>query len=47
MALTQLLTEIDQKKSLLDSRRPLPGPTIKSIRQAIRLEWTYHSNALE
>lgn len=47
MDLTQLLVEIDRKKAILDSRRPLPAVTVKSIREAVRLEWTYHSNALE
>lgn len=43
----QLLAVIDQKKAILDSRRPLPPETVRTIREAIRLEWTYHSNALE
>lgn len=47
MDLTRLLSEIDRKKALLDSRRPLPSATVASIREALRLEWTYHSNALE
>lgn len=47
MELDRLLVEIDRKKALLDSKRPLPAATVNSIRQAVRLEWTYHSNALE
>lgn len=47
MELAQLLAEIDRKKAVLDSRRPLPAGTVQSIRRAVRLEWTYHSNALE
>lgn len=47
MELDRLLAEIDGKKSILDGRRPLAAATVSSIRQAIRLEWTYHSNALE
>ena len=31
----------------MDGRRPLAAATVVSIRQATRLEWTYHSNALE
>lgn len=47
MELEQLLDRIDRKKAVLDSRRPLPAETIRTIREAIHLEWTYHSNALE
>lgn len=47
MELGVLLVEIDRKKAALDSQRPLPAATVESIRQATRLEWTYHSNALE
>lgn len=47
MDLAHRLAEIDRKKAVLDSRRPLPAATVRSIRDAIRLEWTYHSNALE
>jgi len=47
MELHDLLAEIDHKKSILDGRRPLAAATVASIRQATRLEWTYHSNALE
>lgn len=47
VTLEHWLVQIDQKKTVLDSRRPLPPATLQSIREAIRLEWTYHSNALE
>ena len=47
MQLDQLLAEIDRKKAVLDGRGPLPAATIRTIREANRLEWTYHSNALE
>lgn len=42
-----LLEKIDQKKELLDSKRPLPSYTVKSIRENLLLEWTYNSNAIE
>jgi Fic family protein len=42
-----LLTEIDRKQSLLASRRPLPPATVRTIQEAVHLDWTYHSNALE
>lgn len=38
---------IDQKKALLDSKRPLPEYTLKSLREQLMLEWTYNSNAIE
>lgn len=43
----QLLAQIDRKKAVLDGRRPLPADTLRTIREAVHLEWTYHSNALE
>ena len=42
-----MLGQIDQKKSLLDSKRPLPNYTVKSLREKLFLEWTYNSNAIE
>lgn len=42
-----MFEEIDRKKQLLDSKRPLPEYTIKSIREQLNLEWTYNSNAIE
>jgi len=38
---------IDDKKKLLDNNRPLPKITLKSLREKLALEWTYHSNAIE
>ena len=38
---------VDAKKSLLDSKRPLPTYTLKSLREKLLLEWTYNSNAIE
>jgi Fic family protein len=42
-----MFNEIDKKKQLLDSKRPLPEHTVKSIREHLLLEWTYNSNAIE
>jgi len=39
--------QIDSKKSLLDQKRPLPVHTLKSIREHLIVNWTYHSNAIE
>lgn len=42
-----MFDEINKKKQLLDSKRPLPEHTVKSIREHLLLEWTYNSNAIE
>ena len=42
-----MFTDIDAKKKLLDSKRPLPVHTVKSLREHLLIEWTYHSNAIE
>lgn len=42
-----MFEQIDQKKALLDEKRPLPNYTLKSLREKLLLEWTYHSNAIE
>lgn len=42
-----MLTDIDKKKQILDSKRPLPEYTVKSIREKLLLDWTYNSNAIE
>jgi Fic family protein len=38
---------IDQKKKLLDQKRPLPLNTVSSLRKNLLIEWTYNSNAIE
>lgn len=42
-----MFKDINEKKQLLDTRRPLPEHTVKSIREHLLLEWTYNSNAIE
>lgn len=42
-----VIARIDELKARLDRRRPLPRETVRSIRDAVRLEWTFHTNALE
>lgn len=39
--------EIDSKLSKLNSKRPLPEATLKSLKESNILNWTYHSNAIE
>lgn len=43
----EFFKRIEEKKNLLDSNRPLPEYTVKSIRENLLLEWTYNSNAIE
>ena len=38
---------LDEKKKILDSKRPLPKETLKSLEENFKLEWTYNSNAIE
>lgn len=39
--------EIDRFKTQLDSLRPLPPHTVRTLHEQQVLEWTYHSNAIE
>lgn len=43
----RLLTRIEEKKSKLDSLRPLPAAAVKRLKEQFTLEWTYNSNAIE
>ena len=40
-------TEVDNLKKELDSKRPIPKETLKSLKESINLEWTYNSNGIE
>jgi Fic family protein len=42
-----MFEHIEQKKKLIDQKRPLPSNTLRSIRESILLDWTYNSNAIE
>ncbi|MCY3971210.1 MAG: Fic family protein [Acidobacteria bacterium] len=42
-----ILERIDQLKSELDTLRPLPPDVVGQVGQKLRLEWNYHSNAVE
>jgi len=37
----------DKLKEKLDSKRPIPKETLKSLRESVNLEWTYNSNGIE
>lgn len=43
----KLLQLIDEKKAILDGKKPFPYHTLKSLREKLLVEWTYHSNAIE
>lgn len=47
MGYQAILNQIDEKKALLDSKRPFPRHTLESLREKLLVEWTYHSNAIE
>lgn len=42
-----MFSVINEKKLLLDKKRPLPVHTLRSIREHLIINWTYHSNAIE
>ncbi|TVX98257.1 Fic family protein [Cohnella terricola] len=42
-----MFDSIDQKKQRLDTKRPFPTHTLKSIREHLIVNWTYNSNAIE
>jgi Fic family protein len=42
-----MFSVIDNKKEQLDRKRPLPTHTLRSIREHLIVNWTYHSNAIE
>ena len=44
---SRLLYRIEQKKTQLDSLRPLPGAALENLREQILVEWIYNSNAIE
>lgn len=47
MALENLLQQIDFLKEEVDALRPIDTPKIEKLNAKLRLEWTYHSNAIE
>ncbi|MCK5726748.1 MAG: Fic family protein [Thiotrichaceae bacterium] len=42
-----MFTKIDALQEKLNSFRPLPKNTVKSLHEQLVLEWTYNSNAIE
>ena len=47
MNINDRFAEVDHLKSRLDSLRPLPEHTVRTLHEQQVLEWTYHSNAIE
>ena len=45
--LEQKILVIDRLKAKVDQFRPLPKHSLKSLRDKLALEWTYHSNGIE
>lgn len=43
----EFVNELDQIKAEIDVHRPLPKATEERIMQKLRLDWNYHSNAIE
>ncbi|MEW5989459.1 MAG: Fic family protein [Chloroflexota bacterium] len=43
----RLLARLEQKKTQLDARRPLPAAALRRLREQLALEWTYNTNAIE
>lgn len=44
---TDVIAEIDRLKGELDKHRPLPADAVGRLAQKLRIEWNYHSNAIE
>ena len=45
--LSNLLTNLDAKKSIIAQARPMPLETVQSLAKDFHLRYTYHSNAIE
>ena len=42
-----VVNRLEGKKKKLDAARPLPDAALRNIREALSIEWTYNSNAIE
>ena len=47
MELSEQLNFLDRLKTELDGQRPLPEEVTRKINTKLRLDWNYHSNAIE
>ena len=41
------IDRLEEKKLLLDTKRPLPSAAMERLREALNVEWTYNSNNIE
>lgn len=41
------IMRLEEKKKLLDAKRPLPGIALEQLREGLNIEWTYNSNSIE
>ena len=39
--------KVDNMKKELDSKRPFPKETLRTLKESVNLEWTYNSNGIE
>lgn len=42
-----IFARLDEKKARLDSHRPLPPAILAKLAEFFRVDWTFHSNAIE
>ncbi|MBI5653039.1 MAG: Fic family protein [Chloroflexi bacterium] len=42
-----MFARLDEKKARLDSHRPLPPAILAKLAEFFRVDWTFHSNAIE
>ena len=42
-----MFDNVNQLKQKLDAKRPLPAGMVRNLREVMRIEWTYNSNAIE
>src|SRR4030067_1652180 len=43
----RLLARLTQKKAQLDALRPLPAAAVQRLKEQLKVEWIYNSNAIE
>lgn len=44
---TDIIKQVDELKNQIDAMRPLPPDVEGRVMQKLRLDWNYHSNAIE
>ena len=47
MELRSIITRVDELKAQVDALRPIDAEQEARVRQMFRLDWNYHSNAIE